>query len=155
MARLNLSLKGVEVQQSSGFSIVPEGTYNVVVGKTEFKETKAGGAAIVLGYKIIDGEHEGKLIKDFVNIQNANPEATRIGLQRLKTVAFATGYEGDDIADSDDLLNLTPFQVVVTVKDDGEYKNNNIKAVLVTRDVTVKKAETKKPATMNKPWASK
>ena len=153
MARLNLSLKGVEVQQSSGFSIVPEGTYNVVVGKTEFKETKTGGAAIVLGYKVLDGEHEGKLIKDFVNIQNANPEATRIGLQRLKTVAFATGYEGDDIADSDDLLNLTPFQVVVTVKDDGEYKNNNIKAVLVIRDVTVKKAETKKPATTNKPWS--
>lgn len=155
MARLNLSLKDVQVQTSSDYSLLPEGKYTVVVGKTEFKETKTGGAAVVLGYKIIEGEHEGKLIKDFVNIQNANPEASRIGLKRLKTVAFATGYESENIADSDDLLNLQPFEVMVTVKDDGQYKNNNVKAVLVTRDVTVKKVEAKKPATMTKPWASK
>ena len=153
MARLNLSLKGVEVQKSSNYSVVPEGTYTVVVGKTELKETKAGGAAIVLVYEVLEGEHKGSLIKDFVNIQNANPEASRIGLQRLKTVAFATGLQSEGIDDSDDLLNLEPFQVVVTVKDDGQYKNNNVKAVLVTRDVTVKKPEAKKPATMTKPWA--
>lgn len=152
MSTLNLSLKGIEIQKpASGYALVPEGAYNVVVGKTEVKETKSGGAAVILGYKIIDGEHEGQLIKDFVNVQNANPEAARIGMQRLATVAFATGYEGSEIKDSDDLLDLQPFQVVVTVKDDGEYKNNNVKAVLVTRDVTVKKTAPSTAA--KKPWS--
>lgn len=160
MARLNLSLKGVEVQrQATGnnfYSTVPAGTYKVVVGKTEVKETKTGGAAVILGYKIIAGEHEGKLIKDFVNIKNANPTTTQIGLQRLATVAFATGLDGQEVADSDDLLELEPFEVIVTVQDDGEYQNNRVKAVLCTRDVTAKAAAPKaapvaKVAT-KKPW---
>ena len=40
MAGLNLSLKGVEVQKPSVgnfYSLVPAGTYKVVVGKTEVK----------------------------------------------------------------------------------------------------------------------
>lgn len=160
MAGLNLSLKGVEVQrQTTGnnfYSTVPAGTYKVVVGKTEVKETKTGGAAVILGYKIISGEHEGKLIKDFVNIKNANPTAAQIGLQRLATVAFATGFGGQEIADSDDLLNLEPFEVVVTVQDDGEYQNNRVKAVLCTRDVNAKAAAPKSApvakSTTKKPW---
>jgi hypothetical protein len=161
MAGLNLSLKGVEVQrQTTGnnfYSTVPAGTYKVVVGKTEVKETKTGGAAVILGYKIIAGEHEGKLIKDFINIKNANPTAAQIGLQRLATVAFATGFGGQEIADSDDLLELESFEVVVTVQDDGEYQNNRVKAVLCTRDVNAKAAAPKAAAPVakaatKKPW---
>lgn len=157
MAGLNLSLKGVEVQkaQSGGnYSLVPAGTYRVVVGKTEVKETKTGGSAVILGYKVLDGEHEGKLIKDFLNVVNANPTAAQIGMQRLATVAFATGLQADKINDSDDLLSLEPFEVVVTVQDDGEYQNNRVKAVLVTRDVTAKKAAVAPSKVVTKkPWA--
>jgi len=158
MSGLNLSLKGVEIQRpstGSNYSLVPAGTYKVVVGKTEVKETKTGGAAVILGYKVLEGEHEGKLIKDFVNVKNANPEAARIGMQRLATVAFATGLQSDSIGDSDELLNLAPFEVVVTVQDDGEYQNNRVKAVLCTRDVTAKKAApvaTPAKVATKKPW---
>ena len=152
MARLNLSLKGIEPSKpSTGYALVPEGTYKVIVGKTEAKETKSGGGAVILGYQIVEGEHEGKLIKDFINVVNANPEASRIGMQRLATVAFATGFKGTEIGDSDELLNLEPFEVVVAVKDDGEYKNNNVKAILVLRDVSAKPAPAK--AATKKPWA--
>ena len=159
MAGLNLSLKGVEVEKpksTNSYWLVPEGRYKVVVGKTEVKETKTGGAAVVLGYKILEGEFEGKLIKDFVNVKNANPKAEEIGQQRLATVAYATGFDKDSIADSDDLLNLQPFEVYVSVEDDGEFKNNKVKAVLCTRDVSAKKPvspaqATTKPAT-KKPW---
>jgi hypothetical protein len=152
MAKLNLSLKGIELSKpSSGYALVPEGTYKVIVGKTEAKETKSGGGAVILGYQIVEGEHEGKLIKDFINVVNANPEASRIGMQRLATVAFATGFKGTEIGDSDELVNLEPFEVVVAVKDDGEYKNNNVKAILVLRDVSAKPAPAK--AATKKPWA--
>lgn len=157
MSGLNLSLKGVEIQKpqaSNFYSLVPAGTYKVVVGKTEVKETKTGGSAVILGYRIIEGEHEGKLVKDFVNIKNANPTAAQIGMQRLATVAFATGFASDNIADSDDLLNLEPFEVVVSVQDDGEFQNNRVKAVLCTRDVTAKAVAPKTQATVTKkPWA--
>ena len=151
MAKLNLSLKGIELQgPASDYSLLPEGTYKVIVGKTEAKETKSGGGAVILGYKVLEGEHEGKLIKDFLNVVNANPKASEIGMQRLATVAFATGFTGTQIDDSDELLNLEPFEVVVTIKEDGEYKNNNVKAILTIRDVTAKKAT---PAKSAKPWS--
>lgn len=156
MSGLNLSLKGVEIQKpstGSSYSLVPAGTYKVVVGKTEVKETKTGGSAVILGYRVVDGDQEGKLIKDFVNVVNANPEAARIGLQRLATVAFATGFAKDQIGDSDELLNLEPFEVVVTVQDDGEYQNNRVKAVLCTRDVTKKAAAPVAKTVTKKPWA--
>lgn len=158
MAGLNLSLANVQIEQpktGNYYSLVPAGTYKVVVGKTEVKETKTGGAAVILGYKIVEGEHEGKLVKDFVNVKNANPMAAQIGMQRLATVAFATGFGGSSIDDSDDLLNLQPFEIVVSVQDDGEYQNNRVKAVLCTRDVTKKAVEAapvKKAVATKKPW---
>lgn len=152
MAKLGLNLSGVETEKPrSEFWIVPTGTYSVKVSKADIIDTKSGGAAIVFGYQIQDGEFEGKTIKDFVNVQNASAKAQEIGLQRLKTVAFATGYTNDMIDDTDSLIGLESFDVYVTEEQDGEYKRNNVKSVLVTRDLTPKKLESK-PATMTKPW---
>ena len=158
MAKLNLSLSNVEMEKpKSEFWTVPAGKYTVKVGKAEIKETRNGGAAVIFGYEIQDGEYAGKLIKDFVNIINQNPEAQRIGLQRLKTVAFATGFEGSNLDDTDQLIGKESFEVVVDVKeqqvDDKTYNNNVINAVLVTRDVTKKAAPTSTAA--KKPWQTK
>jgi hypothetical protein len=150
VAKLGLSLKGVEINNgsSSDYSIVPDGTYTVVVGKTETKDTKSG-TALILGYKVLDGEFEGKLVKDFLNIENPSQDAVRISMERLATVAFATGFEKGEIEDSDELINLEPFSIIVTKEDDGEYKRNRVKAVLTTREVKPVKQEVKKAAA---PW---
>lgn len=149
MAKLGLSLKGVELQKAGTgeFTIVPSGTYTVNVGSVEVKETK-NGHALILGYKILDGEHAGKMIKDFLNIVNPSADAQRIALERLATVAWATNLGKDTVDDSDELLGKEPFEIFVAQEDNGEYKNMRVKAVITTRSLEEKTAP-KKPAS---PW---
>jgi Protein of unknown function (DUF669) len=155
MAKLGLNLSGVELQKSgsSGYGVVPTGTYKVVVGKTEVKETKAGHA-LILGYEIVEGEFEGKLIKDFLNVVNPSAEAVRISMERLATVAWATNLGKSTVDDSDDLLNKEPFEIYAEQVDDGEYKNMKVKAVICTRAIEEKKPEVKPEATKKAapPW---
>lgn len=151
MAKLGLDLSAVKISTGSDFSIVPTGKYNVVVGSAEVKDTK-NGSALVIGYKIIDGEHEGKMVKDFLNIVNPSADAQRIAMERLATISWATDIGGSKLNDSDELLNKTPFEIVVEQVDDGEYKNMKIKAVICTRYLSV----TPPPAATiakAKPWA--
>lgn len=154
MAKLGLSLGDVKVStgSSSGYSIVPTGKYTVVVGSAEIKETK-NGSALILGYLITDGEHEGKQLKDFLNVVNPSADTVRISTERLATVAWATNasLKKGVLEDTDDLLNQVPFDVSVEQVDDGEYKNMKIKAVLCTRDLEeVKEAPVAKKAAA--PW---
>jgi len=153
MARLGLSLSDVKVQtgNTSGFSIVPTGVYTVCVGSSEVKDTK-NGSALILGYKILEGEHEGKLIKDFLNIVNPSAEAQRIAHERLATVVWATNapLKNGKLEDSDDLLDNEAFEISVTQEDDGEYKNMRVKAVICTRSLEEKKPEPTKKASA--PW---
>jgi hypothetical protein len=151
-----LSLGDVKVNtgSSSGFAIVPTGRYTVVVGSAEIKETK-NGSALILGYMITDGEHEGKQLKDFLNVVNPSEKAVSISLERLATVAWATNasLKKGVLEDTDDLLNQVPFDVSVEQVDDGEYKNMKIKAVLCTRDLEeVKTIPVPKKAA---PWSKK
>lgn len=153
MARLNLSLTDVKIQTggSSDYAIVPTGKYTVTVGKTEFKDTK-NGSAMIVGYEIQDGEHKGKMVKDFLNIQNPSAEAQRIAMERLATIAWATNAptKNGTLEDSDDLVAKSPFEIAVEQVDDGEYKNMKIKAVICTRSLeAAKPVETKKPS---QPW---
>jgi hypothetical protein len=145
MAKLNLSLGDVKPTTGatgSSFAIVPTGKYSVVVGSAEVGTTKSG-SSLIMGYKIVDGEHEGKLIKDFLNIVNPSEVAQRISMERLATIAWATNapMKGGVLADTDDLLNNEVFEIVVEQVNGGEYKNMKIKAVLCTRSLEVVKAE--------------
>ena len=154
MAKLNLSLNDVKIQTGSGngFSIVPTGKYTVVVGSAEVGSTKLG-SSLILGYQIIEGEHEGKLVKDFLNVVNPSVEAVRISTERLATVAWATDapLKKGVLEDTDDLLLKTPFEISIEQVDDGKYKNMKIKAVICTRDLEEVKEE-KAPAKKAQPW---
>jgi hypothetical protein len=156
MAKLGLSLGDVKVNtgSSSGFAIVPTGKYTVVVGSAEVKDTTRG-SALVLGYEIVEGEHKGSSLKDFLNIENPSEKAVSISLERLATVAWATNapMKKGVLEDTDDLIGKESFDVVVEQVDDGEYKNMKIKAVLCTRDLDeVKEAPVAKKAA---PWSKK
>lgn len=152
MAKLNLSLSDVKVStgNGNGFAVVPTGSYTVSVSSADVIETKSGGSALIVGYKILEGEHQGKLLKDFLNIVNANETAQRISMERLATISWATNapLKKGVLADTDDLLDKESFEIFAEQTDDGEYKNMKIKAVICTRslDVIVEEKEApKKP----------
>lgn len=152
MAKLGIDLSDVKVQSgSSEFKIVPTGIYDVVVGSANIGTTKSG-SSLILGYKILNGEFEGYLIKDFLNIVNPSSEAVRISKERIATIAWATNASliNGKLEDTDDLVEKIAFQVAVEQVDDGEYKNMKIKAIICKRDLSAPVAEeTKKKAS---PW---
>lgn len=156
--KLGLDLSSVEVKAASGYNVVPTGEYDVVVSKAEIKETKSGGSMLILGYEVQSGDQAGKTIKHTMNIVNQSAEATRIGLETLKRVAIATGHKNPNkIADTDELINKNPFLVIVEEVQDGEYKNNKVKAIVKTSveaDTSFEAPKTSAPTT-KKPWATK
>ena len=156
--KLGLDLSSVEVKTSSGYNVVPTGEYDVVVSKAEIKETKSGGSMLILGYEVQSGDQAGKTIKHTMNIVNQSAEATRIGLETLKRVAIATGHKNPNkIADTDELINKNPFLVIVEEVQDGEYKNNKVKAIVKTSVEADTSFEAPKAAatTTKRPWAKK
>lgn len=160
MAKLGLNLSEVKINtgSQSGFSIVPSGTYKVVVGSAEVGSTK-NGSSLIIGYAIAEGEHEGKLIKDFLNIENPSVEAVRISMERLATITWATNAPTKKgvLEDTDDLVGKEVFEIVADQVVDGEYTNMKIKAVICTRDLEEAK-EVKEVKTTTKkaqPWNKK
>ena len=157
MAKLNLSLNDVKIQtgSTSQFAIVPTGKYSVVVGSAEVGTTK-NGSSLIVGYHITEGEFEGKLIKDFLNIVNTSAEAQRISMERLATIAWCTSAPlvNGTLADTDDLINKEVFEVLVEQVDDGEYKNMKVKAVICTRSLEEVKPEPT-PFKKTQPWLKK
>lgn len=153
--KLGLDLTSVEVKAASGYNVVPTGEYDVVVTKAEIMETKSGGSMLILGYEVQSGDQAGKTIKHTMNIVNQSAEATRIGLESLKRVAIATGHKNPNkIADTDELLNKNPFLVIVEEVQDGEYKNNKIKAIVKTSVEADTSFEAPKASTtVKKPWS--
>lgn len=153
--KLGLDLSSVEVKAALGYNVVPTGEYDVVVSKAEIKETKSGGSMLILGYEVQSGDQAGKTIKHTMNIVNQSAEATRIGLETIKKVAIATGHKNPNkIADTDELINKNPFLVIVEEVQDGEYKNNKVKAIVKTSVEADTSFEAPKASTVkaSAPW---
>ena len=99
MAKLGLDLSENKVSKPSVFTTVPAGEYKVVVAHAEIKEAKSGGNYIEFGYEIVDGSLASAMVKDIVNIINTSKDAERIGRDRLKTIAVATGAKNPNKID--------------------------------------------------------
>jgi hypothetical protein len=150
MAKLGIDLTQVQEQKAqSGYSFVPAGKYEAKVVKAEVKQTKAGGSMIVFDLEIQDfGDHVDKVIPYNVNIINANPDAVKIGLSSLKTLANACGLNNPNkINDTDEFLTGVAFDIEITERKDGEKSFSNVKSVFK------KLATSAAPATSKKmPW---
>ena len=152
MAKLGLSIKNVEVNKQD-FSPIPDGKYNVVVAKADVKESKSGGHYLNVGYQITDGDFKGRMIFDIVNIAHSNPEVVRIGMERLATIAWATGHEKDSVDDTDDLINKKPFSISVKNEESNGYNNVRVKSIVRTAPIEAKKEEVKTATATKKPWS--
>ncbi|MBF6949467.1 DUF669 domain-containing protein, partial [Acinetobacter baumannii] len=70
MALLNIQFDQNEIaqaQKGGDFAPIPVGTYIAQINRSEIKSTKAGtGSYLSLGFQIVEGEYEGRMI--FQNI---------------------------------------------------------------------------------------
>lgn len=100
---------------------VPNGTYPVVVEKAQIADTKTGGQMIKIQLKITGDVQGGRNIFDQFNIQNANPQATQIGLGQLKGMMKAFGHPNPNRLESVTELQGLRGLVVTKIEDSPGY----------------------------------
>lgn len=110
-----------------GFEPLPEGAYLCIVESSEMKATKAGtGTGINLKLQVIDGEYKGRTLFWWLNYNNPNETAQRIGRSELAALCRAVNILQPK--DTMELHNI-PFvaHVVVTPAKDGYDAGNKVK----------------------------
>jgi Protein of unknown function (DUF669) len=124
---------------SPDFEPLPKGSYVASIIDAKAGPLKSGkGQAVSITWEVNDDKYCGRLIFDRVIYSHENPDAMRIGKQRLKDVAVACGWT-EPLRDLT-VLHGKPCMISVKIESDpeGEYAPKN----RVTR---VKKIEAAKP----------
>jgi hypothetical protein len=118
-----IKLPGSSKMSGSGGSVrVPEGDYKVKIAKIEQTETKDDQRSmLVLHYKIVEGKHKGKVIKDrIVLVGNDEKKDT---LWKLSQVLEALEKKVPDKAFRLNIDGLIDGVVAATISDGDPYKN--------------------------------
>lgn len=126
MAELNFNGAGQEAMDD--FSVVPAGTYNAQIVKSEVVQTKKkDGTLLKVQFKIIDGNLKGRIVFGQYNLTNPNTQAVEISRKQMKTLCDAIG-KPDGVKDSNEMHNI-PLQLKLSVKPakDGYAEQNEIK----------------------------
>jgi len=104
-----------EEADSDPFAPIPAGWYPAEIIKSELKNTKdKTGKYISLCFKVLEGEHEGRMIFTNLNIINKSDVAVKIARSDLKAICEAVEHTGE-LEDTEDLHNI-PLAMKVSVK---------------------------------------
>ena len=121
MASLNFDAS--QVAPSDSFAPLPAGTYIAQVTDSSIKPTKSGtGTILNLTWTIMDGQFANRKVFDRVNIQNANPEAEKIGQRQLSSICHAAGVL--KLADSNQ-LHGRPCKITLKIRVDAQWGDSN------------------------------
>jgi len=119
MAKLKLSFNVADLPEvENNFEPLPAGWYTASISQAEVAATKSGGEMLKLRWDILGPTHQGRVVFGNLNIENANPEAQRIGLQQLNQLLTAAGIV--TLEDTDQLISVT-VQIKLSVKE-SEYQ---------------------------------
>lgn len=111
-----------QVEPATEFAPIPRGRYLVCVEKSEMKTTRdSTGQYLELAFKVLDGEHNGRVVFARLNLVNHNPKATEIAYRELSAICRACGAM--QISDSAELHNR-PMVIQVELES-GQDKNGN------------------------------
>ena len=130
MANFNYQVTEQQVQTSENdFSPIPAGKYSVYIEDISINETRAGtGQYLRIKLRVADGQpYANRIIWTYINFQNTNPVAERIGQQKLNQLLLSCGLHV--IQDTDELLNrVVQAQVIVREASNGYEASNDVKA---------------------------
>lgn len=105
----NLSLSGVEA--AAGSSVLAPGKYVVKVTEAKVEDTKAGtGKVLKLRLSCKAG-----VISDNINVYNPSAEATKIGLEQLKSLLVNGGHPDPDNIGAHGVQSIVGLTVGVVV----------------------------------------
>ena len=132
--KVGLKLDGVNTLGSR--LVVTTGNYKVRIAEAEVCQTNAkNGHYLKLAYDVLSGENAGQRLSanDFINIDNPNEDATRIGLSTIKTIMTVGGHKNPNMLnDTDELLGLE-FGVYIE-EEPHSFENNDGETIETTRN---------------------
>lgn len=141
----------VNDRPSSGIETLPAGMYTVKITDGDWKDTNAkNGQYLQLDLTVADGEHEGAVIIDRLNLKNQSQEAVRIARERFAALREAVG-----VRDPHDIVELTNirFQVALRIEkytnSEGEERTSN----RVQRYIKMGEATTPRQRPDDPPWS--
>lgn len=117
----NFNAANVEPQQTA-FDPVPAGNYVAVITDSEIKPTRSG-RALKLTFRIVEGQHNNRLIWANLNVENQSAQAQEIAQKQLSALCHAVG-----VINLTDTLQLHDKPVRIRVKvraAEGEYAASN------------------------------
>ena len=130
MANFNYQVtEQVQTTSENDFSPIPAGKYSVYIADISINETRAGtGQYLRIKLRVADGQpYANRIIWTYINFQNTNPVAERIGQQKLNQLLLSCGLHV--IQDTDELLNREVLaQVIVREASNGYEASNDVKA---------------------------
>lgn len=130
MANFNYQVtEQVQTTSENDFQPIPAGKYSVYIEEISINETRAGtGQYLRIKLRVAEGQpYSNRIVWTYINFQNTNPVAERIGQQRLNQLLLACGLHV--IQDTDELLNrVVVAQVVVREASNGYEASNDVKA---------------------------
>lgn len=127
MSLLNIQFAQEEIKESlkDDFAPIPAGTYTAEITRSEVKENKSGsGNRLSLGFKILEGNHAGRLVFQDITLRNINDISQQIGRKKMAQLFHACGTNG--VQDSSELHGI-PMQIKVAIRKDktGQYDDQN------------------------------
>ena len=104
-----------EEAEDNPFAPIPAAWYLAEITKSEMKNTNdKTGKYLAITYKVIEGEHEGRLVYTNLNLVNKSETAVKIARSDLKAICAACGHDGE-LEDSEDLHGI-PHAIKVSIK---------------------------------------
>ncbi len=110
--------------KDSGFRLLPNGKYHVIVEEAEVRTTKDGtGEYINVQFEVREAGYNGKKLFTMFNIKNNNAKAVEIGMQQLKNLITSSGKKELVLTSVSSLLGLQAIAVVKSKTDSFGDKN--------------------------------
>ena len=161
MAKLPRTINTNDLSKPEEFSLLPKGSYNVIISKTDYKCYENNKEQIIITCKVMDGAYANRILNVFITMvypidpNTSDIEAARskketvenISSKLLFTLMTAAGVS--DIDDTDELLNKKVVADVVVNPGKNGYQESNS----VSRFKEYK-GDTLPPQTSAKAWGN-
>lgn len=108
----------------SEYEVLPEGDYVLQIVDSEIKPTSKGGTQLIFDMQVVGSTHDGKTIKERLNIVNDNQKAVDIAFQTLAKLSMACGVP--KVNDSSDLHGKKFLAGIVVKKGEGTYMKDGV-----------------------------
>jgi len=114
------------VEPQTSFEQLPPGEYPVIIVASEIKPNKAQtGSYLELTFQVVEGQHKGQTIRDYLNLQNPSAIAVKIARARLSTICRAV-----NVMKPTDSRSLHGIPLIISVKEKKRSDNGETRTAV-------------------------